>query len=72
MKIEGDWARDGFVVLRGAYSAEETAELLSVASRCWAMFETEPAGLQSARAAGASTANETCMRHLNHPGYLEP
>ena len=72
MKVEGDWERDGYVVLRGAYSADTVAELLAAAERCWALYETDPHALPAPRAAGKSTANDTCMRHLNHPGYLTP
>eukprot|EP01043_Picozoa_sp_COSAG02_P074963 COSAG02_NODE_15240_length_1191_cov_0.842491_2_plen_218_part_00 len=72
MKVEGDWERDGYVVLRGVYSKETVAELLAVAEHCWALYETEPHGLQARRPAGKSTADDHCMRHLNHPGYLEP
>ena len=72
MKVEGDWERDGYVVLRGAYSADTVAELLAAAEHCWALYETDPHALPAPRAAGKSTANDTCMRHLNHPGYLTP
>ena len=72
MKVEGDWERDGYVVFRGAYSAETVAELLAVAEHCWECYETDPHGLQAPRAADTSTVDDHCMRHLNHPGYLTP
>lgn len=72
MQVEGDWQRDGYVVLRNAYGAAAVASLLEVAEHCWAQYEIEPHAAQGTRDPGASMADATSMRHLNHPGYLTP
>ena len=72
MKVEGDWERDGYVVVRGAYSSEAVAALLEVAEHCWEQFQLAPHGLQAPRAEGHDASDAHAMRHLNHPGYLAP
>jgi hypothetical protein len=34
MPIEGDWARDGYLIVRGMFTPERAAQLLRVAEQC--------------------------------------
>jgi hypothetical protein len=67
MRLEGDWRRDGFVVVRGLFSARHVQRLRDTAEACltqWKKCNPET-GQPTPRA-----ENATCMRHLNHPGYF--
>ena len=69
--IEGDWRRDGYVVVRGLFDPERVAKLKVIAERCLVQHVTCNPENGVPRTPEA-TLNHTCMRHLNHPGYFAP
>ena len=69
LRVEGDWRRDGYVVVRGLFSADRVAQLRHIAEHCITQWkECNPENGQPT----ANAKNATCMRHLNHPGYFPP
>jgi hypothetical protein len=71
MELEGDWRRDGYVVVRGLFDAERVAKLRVIAERCLVQHcISNPENGEPRKP--EDTINHTCMRHLNHPGYFEP
>ena len=69
MLLEGDWAKDGYLVARQLFTAERVERLRAVAEGCHSQWRNASA---ESGEPGELAGGEECMRHLNHPGYFAP
>jgi ectoine hydroxylase-related dioxygenase (phytanoyl-CoA dioxygenase family) len=71
MLLEGDWCQDGYVIARAVFSPERVAQLRRIAESCITQWKS--CNPEDGRRKDPNTQhNQTCMRHLNHPGYFPP
>ena len=65
--IEGDWERDGYLIVRNLINAARVERLLAVAERC--LMQWKRKNPETGVSGGGDRA--TSMRHLNHPEYFD-
>jgi hypothetical protein len=67
--IEGDWKRDGYLIVRGLFDAARVEQLLKVSEHC--MHQWKLCNPETSKPGSADPDRATSMRHLNHPDYFE-
>ena len=73
LRPEGDWERDGFVVVRSAYGPERTARLCVLSERVLTQCKLDgDSPVDGPRPPGTDPGALTSLRHLNHPRYFAP
>ena len=68
IEIEGDWAQDGYLIVRNLFDAPRVAALLAVSESC--MHQWKECSPETGEPGTADPDNARSMRHLNHPGYF--
>lgn len=65
--IEGNWAKDGYLIVRGLLDPVRVEALAALSEKCLRQWKV--CNPETGRSGGDD--NSRSMRHLNHPGYFE-
>ncbi len=65
-QLSQQWRTEGYIVVRGLFSAERSARLRTIAESVLAQWRRK--NPENGQPGG--DANATVMRHVNHPGYF--